>query len=176
MKAADRTQVFMTMAYIAALASKDEHTKIGSVLVGPDNEIRSTGYNGFPRGCCDDFIYRQEKPEKYYWMSHSEVNSIFNAARTGIPTKSCTLYTMAYPCADCARAIIQAGITKVVIHKRFSDLMNPENWKESFLRAQEMFDETHIEVVLWEGKLLNPTPFCNGEEVTYRRELKINWR
>lgn len=165
MKAADRTQVFMTMSYIAALASKDESTKIGSVLVGPDNEIRSTGYNGFPRGCCDDFAYRQERPEKYFFMSHSEVNCIFNAARVGIPTKSCTLYTMAYPCADCARAIIQAGITKVVVHKQYTENMNVESWKESFVRSAEMFDETHVEVVLWDGELLTPKAFCNGKEI-----------
>ena len=168
MKAADRTQVFMTMAYIAALASKDERTKIGSLLIGPDNEIRSAGYNGLPRGCCDDFDYRQKAPEKYYWFSHAEQNSILNAARVGIPTKSCTLYTMAHPCADCARAIIQAGITKVVIHKQYTERMDSEKWKESFLRAQEMFDEAKVEVVVWDGELLLPDAVCNGEVTTYR--------
>lgn len=166
MKSADRTQVFMTMAYTMALASKDSRSKIGAVIVGPDNEIRSTGYNGFPRGCCDTFEYRQEPNEKDYWFSHAEVNAIFNAARVGIPTKSCTLYTMAYPCADCARAIIQSGINKVVIDINFAAKMNPETWRESFRRAAEMFDEAKVEVVMWEGSPLSLKAYCNGEEIT----------
>ena len=56
MKAADRKAIHMTTAYVVALGSKDTRTKIGSVVIGPDNEIRSTGYNGFPRGLDDDMF------------------------------------------------------------------------------------------------------------------------
>mgnify|MGYP003667788855 CR=1 FL=1 len=58
MKAADRKAIHMTTAYVVALGSKDTRTKIGSVVIGPDNEIRSTGYNGFPRGLDDDLEER----------------------------------------------------------------------------------------------------------------------
>lgn len=154
MRMSDKSQIFMTLAYVVARQSKDKKTQIGAILVGPDNEVRSTGYNGLPRNCNDAVPERQERPEKYYWFEHAERNAIYNAARIGVSTKGCTLYTMAYPCADCARAIIQAGIVKVVVHKQFQPKMNLKKWTESYKRSLQMLGEALVDVVLWDGAIL----------------------
>lgn len=152
----------MTMAYLNAMASKDPRTKIGAIIVGPDNEIRSSGYNGFPRGCDDDVEERYVHPEKYYWFEHAERNAIYNAARIGVSTRGCTLYTQAIPCADCARAIIQSGIKKIVIHKGFEFTSTPK-WLESIERSKIMLAECGVEVVEWKGELTKPARWLGGE-------------
>jgi dCMP deaminase len=95
--------------------SPDTSTKLGAVIIGPDKEIRSTGYNGFVRGVNDNVPERFERPGKYRWFEHSERNAIYNAARVGTPLKGCTLYNFWSPCSDCSRAIIQSGIIEVVL-------------------------------------------------------------
>jgi dCMP deaminase len=95
----------------AATASKDS-TKVGAVLVGPEGEIRLTGYNGPPKGV-HDLGYRFERPSKYLFASHAEANLIAFAAREGIRTKGCTVYVTHKPCAACARSLIQAGVILV---------------------------------------------------------------
>ena len=130
--------------------SKDRSTQVGCVVVGPDREIRSTGYNGMPRGVNDDVESRHERPKKYLYAEHAERNAIFNAARMGTALKGCTLYVATMPealpiCADCARAIIQAGIVEVVV----GTITPPERWKESAEAAMEMFNEAGVKVRLY---------------------------
>ena len=118
--------------------SKDERTKIGAVIVGKDKEIVSTGYNSFPRGIDDWKSERQERPEKYYWFEHAERNAIYNAARIGVSTKGCTMYlTCGMVCADCARAIINAGIVRIFL-KRGGGAKS-DKWIESAARSEMMF-------------------------------------
>src|SRR3954465_12147778 len=76
---------FMRMAGEIAGWSKDLSRKVGCVIVGPKNEIRAAGYNGFPRNTNDTRAYRHERPMKYKWTEHAERNAIYNAARVGIP-------------------------------------------------------------------------------------------
>jgi len=111
---------FMSLVYFVAMRSKDKNTKIGAVVVGPDNEIRSTGYNSFPRGINDSVLDRQERPEKYKWFSHAERNSLYNAAMVGIPLKGCRMYTNGVPCNDCAFGVINSGIKEVVVDKEWN--------------------------------------------------------
>ena len=111
-------EYFINIAEQVKLKSKDNNTQIGVVIVGKDNEIVSTGYNSFPRGIDDDVAERQEKPEKYFWFEHAERNAIYNAARIGVSTLGTTMYmTCDISCADCARGIINAGISKIVFSK-----------------------------------------------------------
>ena len=105
----------MGIAEAASLRSKDESTKLGAVVVGPSGEIRSTGYNSFPRGIDDNVPERQERPEKYKWFVHAEANAIFNAARSGVSLLEATIYCRWLPCPNCAMAIIQAGIERIVV-------------------------------------------------------------
>ena len=107
-------EYFRTLAHTVKLKSKDVNTQIGAIIVGRDKEIVSTGYNSFPRGLQDNLKERQERPEKYYWFEHAERNAIYNAARIGVSTKGTTMYlSCGIPCSDCARGIINAGITRI---------------------------------------------------------------
>ena len=138
----------MTLAYTIAQGSKDIHTKVGSVIVGQDQEIISMGWNGFPRGIDDSLEGRYERPLKYSYTVHSELNSILNAARIGVSCKGSTLYTTLFCCHDCAKAIIQAGIKKVVYSER------KDNWEESFKISDQMLKEAGVVVEKWEGYIL----------------------
>lgn len=142
-------EYFINIAQQIKLKSKDQKTQIGVVIVGKDNEIVSTGYNSFPRGINDDLQERQERPEKYYWFEHAERNAIYNAARIGVSTLNTTMYmTCDISCADCARGIINAGITKVV----FCKSNKPWNkvWQDSAERSIRMFEEAGIDVKYFE--------------------------
>jgi dCMP deaminase len=131
--------------------SKDKYTQIGAVIVGTHNEIRSTGYNSFPRGINDDVLERQERPEKYFWFEHAERNAIYNAARIGVSTTGCTMYlTCGMPCADCARGIINAGIKKIYIEHFSQDGAKGPIWEESIKRSMIMFSEAGVEVLYYE--------------------------
>ena len=136
-------EYFINIAEQVKLKSKDNNTKIGVVLVGKNNEIVSTGYNSFPRGINDDVLERQEKPEKYFWFEHAERNCIYNAARIGVSTLGTTMYmTCGISCADCARAVISAGVEKIVLRSG-KGAMSPK-WQESAERSNQMFKEAGI--------------------------------
>lgn len=152
----------MTLVYIIAQMSKDPNTKLGAVIIGPDEELRSSGYNSFPRGLNDDMAVRMEKPEKYFWYEHAEQNAIFNAVRIGVSLKGCVMYCQGIPCADCARAVVQSGIKKVVVHKQWNDGNNAK-WQESCARSKQMFKECGVQLVEWEGEILPTTGFRHGE-------------
>jgi len=165
MKAPDWDEYFMTLVYLVAMRSKDDRTHVGAIVVGPDHEIRSTGYNSFPRNIQDDIPDRQVSPDKYLWIEHAERNSIYNAARVGIPLINCTLYTNGLPCADCARAAIQAGIKEIVIDADWDKGSNRDQWKNSQSCAMTMLQEAGVVVRAWSGELLQPMKFLGGEIV-----------
>lgn len=157
-------EYMMSLTYLVAMKSKDPSTKIGAIIVGPDREIRSTGYNGLPRGLQDEVPERNVRPEKYFWYEHGERNAVYNAARMGTRTMGCSMYTQGLPCADCARAIIQAGIIRVVIDPRF-DKNNAPMWAEHAARSREMFAEAKIEVYEYAGPLkLSITSLQGGRD------------
>jgi len=146
---------FMNLIYHIAAKSKDASTKVGCAVVGPDNEIRSTGYNSFPRGINDNVPERQERPEKYKWVEHSERNACYNAARVGIPLKGCKMYMVWLPCTDCARAIINVGIVKIIVDDRDGNPWKmPESlarWKDDMDRSKAMLSEAGVEISYWRG-------------------------
>lgn len=136
---------FRLLSNTIKLKSKDKNTQIGVVIVGEDNEIISTGYNSFPRGIDDALDYRQERPEKYYWFEHAERNAIFNAARIGVSTKGATMYlSCGIPCSDCARAIINSGITEIVCEE--NDVTKSSHWLDHQKRSLIMFKETNVKI------------------------------
>ncbi len=139
---------FMELAFLISTWSKDTSTKTGAVVVGPDREIRATGYNGLVRGVEDDIPERLERPTKYDFFEHAERNAIYNACLTGTSLKGCTLYATHSPCTDCARAIIQAGIKTVVTNKIIIDENTPKNtWRDKLIFAAQMFKEAGIEYI-----------------------------
>jgi dCMP deaminase len=130
---------YLGFATWAAQKSKDS-TKVGAILIGPDGEIRLTAYNGPPRGV-NDTPERLIRPIKYLYASHAEANLIAFAARAGISTAGCTAYVTHHPCASCARTLIQAGITKVVIG---DGAVTGDIWKDEFAAAFQMFREAKV--------------------------------
>lgn len=110
-------QRFMSLCDHVASWSEDRDFQVGCVIVSPEGrEIRSTGYNGLARGVLsvDEARFDRQSGEKFYWFEHAERNAIYNAARAGICLSGCILYVNRFPCADCGRAIIQAGITTLI--------------------------------------------------------------
>ncbi len=110
-------EYFMGVAYLAAMRSKDPGTQVGACIVSAANKILSIGYNGFPTGCSDDeFPWNRvnENPleNKYFYSTHSELNAILNYR--GGSLEGCKMYVTLFPCNECAKAIIQSGITSVV--------------------------------------------------------------
>jgi dCMP deaminase len=129
--------------------SKDRSTKVSAVIVDEESNIPVTfGYNGFPRGCNDDIESRHERPTKYLWTEHAERNAIYNAAREGRSLEGKTLYVSMFPCADCARGIIQSGISKVVTPEPNMAL---EVWKEQFDVSIRMMEEVGIKIIYLEN-------------------------
>jgi dCMP deaminase len=139
-------EYYLDICKVVASRSKDPNTQIGCVIVGPAHEIRSTGYNSFPRGIRDDVPERLERPAKYLWIEHAERNAICNAARAGTPTEGCTLYVEIMPCMDCARAIVQAGITKVTISAERMAQYSSEYYNLHFGLVETLFGEAGVHV------------------------------
>ncbi len=139
---------FMDLAFLVASWSKDPSTKTGAVVVGPDREIRATGYNGLVRGVDDNIPERMERPTKYDFFEHAERNAVYNACLTGTSLKGCVIYATHAPCTDCARAIIQAGIKTVVTNKLEIDEHTPKGtWRDKLNYSAQMFKEAVIEYI-----------------------------
>ena len=136
---ADWTKRFLELADHISQWSKDPSTKVGCVIVGPDREIRSTGFNGFPRGIDDDHRL-DEREEKYPIICHAEENAIMHAARIGVALKGCTAYVTWMPCTRCARSLIQAGISRVVYEQR----PVPARWQDDFDRSYKLLLESGV--------------------------------
>ena len=129
------------MAKHIASWSKDPSRKIGAVAVGHNGEVLSQGYNGFPRDI-EDFPERyNDRPTKYKYVVHAEMNVIYNSSWNGVSLAGSTLYVYGLPvCSDCAKGIIQVGIERVVM----VDQVIPDDWKNSASLTFEMFDEAGI--------------------------------
>ena len=110
-------EYFMGVAKLSASRSKDPNTQVGCCIVSQDNKILSMGYNGFPKGCSDDEFPWDKMDEdpynrKYFYVTHSELNAILNYR--GGSLEGSKLYVTLFPCNECAKAIIQAGIQTIV--------------------------------------------------------------
>ena len=112
-------EYFMGVASLSGKRSKDPSTQVGACIVSQDNKILSMGYNGFPKGCSDDeFPWGKEHETddpynaKYFYSTHSELNAILNYR--GGSLEGSKLYVTLFPCNECAKAIIQAGIRTIV--------------------------------------------------------------
>lgn len=105
----------MGLAHLSALRSKDPNTQVGAAIVDENHRVVSVGYNGFPTGVSDDeFPWSREGDvltSKYAFVVHAELNAILNSQRS---VRGCTIYVSLFPCNECAKAIIQSGIKKIV--------------------------------------------------------------
>jgi dCMP deaminase len=109
-------EYFMGVALLSAKRSKDPSTQVGACIVNDKNKIVGAGYNGFPIGCDDDQFPWAKTGDfldtKYPFVCHAELNAILN--NIGMDLKGCKIYTALFPCNECSKAIIQAGITEVI--------------------------------------------------------------
>ena len=145
---------FLGLAAVASFRSKDPSTQNGACVVDPESKtISAMGYNGFPRGCSDDQFPWGRGGEgipkgktKYPFVEHAERNAIFNAARKGVSLDGSVIYIYSekgyYPCDECARAIIQSGITKVVMGWAISGGTDKYSWDETL----RMFEAARVDV------------------------------
>lgn len=111
-------EYFMAVAKLSAMRSKDPHTQVGACIVSNDNRILSIGYNGAPNGFNDEkFPWgREGNPleTKYLYVVHAERNAILNYRRSRKDLENSKIYVDLFPCNECAKEIIQAGIKEVV--------------------------------------------------------------
>ncbi len=169
MKRPDWDQLYITMCYLVGMRSKDEHTHVGSVIVDADNVLVSTGYNSLPRGIEDrpgTSRLSREQGEKYHWLEHAERNAIYNAARRGTALKGCKLYVPWAPCTDCARGIIQTGISEVIVHQNgqdFYDLSTNGKWTDAHKRTTEMFLESGVKMRFLTCDIVVPEIYMNAK-------------
>ncbi len=109
-------EYFMGVAMLSSMRSKDPNTQVGACIVNSERKIVGVGYNGFPRGCSDDELPWDREggwlDTKYPYVCHAELNAILNSI--GGDLRGCTLYVALFPCNECAKAIIQSGIKKVI--------------------------------------------------------------
>ena len=110
-------EYFMGVAVLSSMRSKDPNTQVGACIVSSDKKIIGVGYNGFPTGCSDDELPWEREGEwintKYPYVCHAELNAILNCNNSAM-LRGATLYVALFPCNECAKAVIQAGIKKIV--------------------------------------------------------------
>ncbi len=109
-------EYFMSLALLSAKRSKDPSTQVGACIVDDDNKVVSIGYNGMPRGIKDEDLSwnkGEDLDSKYLYVCHAEFNAILNT-RNGSALNGCTLYVTLFPCNECAKAIVQTGIKKII--------------------------------------------------------------
>ena len=132
-------EYFMSIALLSAQRSKDSNTQVGACIVNDEHKIVSVGYNGMPIGCEDDEMPWEREGEyldtKYPFVCHAELNAILNC---NTDLHGCTLYVTLFPCNECAKAIIQSGIRRVVY------LDNKYAGTESILASERMFRMTGV--------------------------------
>ncbi len=134
---------FLDLAGHIASWSKDPSTQVGCVVVGVDREIRSTGFNGLPRGIEDTARRLEDRELKYPLICHAEENAIMHAARIGVSLKECAVYVTWPPCTRCARSLVQAGIGEIVYP---AELEIPERWQHDFNLSIELLLEAQVRV------------------------------
>lgn len=142
---------FLGMALYHARLSKDPSTRVGSVVVGPDREILSAGFNGFPRGIADTPERLGDRETKLRLVVHAEMNALLAAARTGVRMKGCTMYLAATddsgmvwggpPCTRCTVEIIQSGVGEIVSYPIKSA---PSRWHADLAVARGLLAEAGI--------------------------------
>ena len=132
----------MGIAVLSSLRSKDPNTQVGACIVSPERKIIGVGYNGFPTGCSDDDLPWQREGEwldtKYPYVCHAELNAILNSPISSL--KGATLYVALFPCNECAKAIIQTGIRKVVY------LSNKYENSEATMASRKMLCAAGVEL------------------------------
>ena len=135
-------EYFMAIAKLSAMRSKDPSTQVGACIVSNDNRILSIGYNGAPNGFDDEkFPWGREGKNldtKYPYVCHAELNAILNYRGSKKDLENAKIYVDLFPCNECAKAIIQAGIKEVIYAcDKYKDT-------DAVKASKKMFDECNV--------------------------------
>lgn len=133
----------LNLAKEVASWSKDQSTKVGSVITTQSGAPVSWGFNGMAMGIDDNRPERNERPLKYKWMCHAERNALDLAPGS---VADCVMFVTFSPCSSCTQSIIQRRIKTLVIDSNFSADKMPDRWKDDMKTALEMLEEAGIEV------------------------------
>lgn len=130
-------EYFMSLSHLSGKRSKDPSTQVGACIVNQNKRIVGIGYNGMPYGCNDDEYPWEREGDfmntKYAYVVHAELNAILNSTA---PLKNCSIYVSLFPCNECAKAIIQSGITEVVYESdKYADTDSVKASKKMFESA-----------------------------------------
>jgi dCMP deaminase len=136
---------FLRIAEEVRTWSRDPGTKVGCVLV-LDKRIISVGFNGFPQNLSDSLELYQDRDYKLAVTVHSEANAILNAAKNGAKTQGATAYVTFPPCSQCAAALIQAGIERVICP---NPAQAPERWRANFKLGNEMLYNSGVKLLYY---------------------------
>jgi len=116
-------EYFMGIALLSSQRSKDPNTQVGACIVSEDNRILSVGYNGAPNGFDDDIFPWTREGErvntKYMYVCHAELNAILNYKGNTNNFIGARVYVHFFPCNECAKAIVQAGIKEVIYYNSY---------------------------------------------------------
>ena len=142
----DKAIKYYKLALLQAnMFSKDPNCKVGVIFLAKTSlQILSLGYNGFPRKIDETNQNRWERPRKYDYIVHAEVNGICNACRHGTPLENSIAVVTLFPCNDCAKALIQVGVSTIVT---IEPDLNDERWGHKFRVSLEMFREVGMEMI-----------------------------
>jgi dCMP deaminase len=134
-------QRYLRLAREVSTWSKDPSSQIGAVAIGHGGRVLSMGYNGFPMGIKDTDDRLADRPTKYKYVVHAEMNVIYNAGLNGVQLQDAHLFVWGLPvCSECAKGMIQSGIAHIVMHEQEI----PEKWLESWEFSKSLFDEAGI--------------------------------
>ena len=151
----------MGVALLSAKRSEDPGTQVGACIVNEKNKIVGAGYNGLPIGCDDEkFPWVKEGDfldTKYPYVCHAELNAILN--NIGMDLHGCKIYTALFPCNECAKAIIQAGIGEVIY------LSDKYAGTDSAKASRLMLDSAGVKCRKVESKLFNIVLSFKEEDV-----------
>lgn len=141
-------EYFMSMAILSSKRSKDPNTKVGACIVSMDKKILSVGYNGMPIGIDDKKIpwgrEGEELDTKYPYVCHAELNAILNSDRN---LHNSRIYVTLFPCNECAKALIQAGIKEVVyLDDKYRDT-------NSGIASRRLLDMAGVKIIKYEGRI-----------------------
>ena len=152
-------EYFMGVALLSAKRSKDPGTQVGACIVNQKNKIVGAGYNGLPAGCDDDEFPWDKTGDflqtKYPYVCHAELNAILN--NIGMDLHGCRIYTALFPCNECTKAIIQAGISEVIY------LSDKYDGSDASVASKKMLDKAGV-------SYRKVTPVIHKIELSFREE------
>ena len=156
-------EYFMKIAETVALKSKDPSSKMGCCVVDQNKRVISLGYNGMIQGADESKMTLSERPMKYYFAIHSEMNAIL-FAKTDLT--GCTLYVEYAPCVDCLKHVLQAGITRIVYRQ-----LRVESHKNKNAKSMETNTTDDAVIALLESMpQVETLNYTNG--LSYQEDLR----